>query len=206
MLHNKLLLRSIFLLFVSLFFYFKTSGLFVLMLIFAIVFNFFTARRIEKVETAIKKKIYLIFSVVIDLSVLFYFKYAYFFTDIYNNLFSTNNQIINYLAQWSNNLTGTHFTVDVILLPVGISFFTFQIISYVVDVYRGRLKAVTNIFDFGFYVSFFPQLVADLLWEPMFSFLRFVKNFSLAKNNSALLCFGYWTECWKNDTQRLYCG
>ncbi|HQB20724.1 MAG TPA: MBOAT family protein, partial [Bacteroidales bacterium] len=116
MLHNKLLLRSIFLLFVSLFFYFKTSGLFVLMLIFAIVFNFFTARRIEKVETAIKKKIYLIFSVVIDLSVLFYFKYAYFFTDIYNNLFSTNNQIINYLAQWSNNLTGTHFTVDVILL------------------------------------------------------------------------------------------
>ncbi|HOF16822.1 MAG TPA: MBOAT family O-acyltransferase [Bacteroidales bacterium] len=160
MLHNKLLLRSIFLLFVSLFFYFKTSGLFVLMLVFAIVFNFFTARRIEKVETAIKKKIYLIFSVVIDLSVLFYFKYAYFFTDIYNNLFSTNNQIINYLAQWSNNLIGTHFTVDVILLPVGISFFTFQIISYVVDVYRGRLKAVTNIFDFGFYVSFFPQLVA----------------------------------------------
>ena len=163
MLHNKLLLRSIFLLFVSLFFYFKTSGLFVLMLVFAIVFNFFTARRIEKVETAIKKKIYLIFSVVIDLSVLFYFKYAYFFTDIYNNLFSTNNQIINYLAQWSNNLIGTHFTVDVILLPVGISFFTFQIISYVVDVYRGRLKAVTNIFDFGFYVSFFPQLVEDLL-------------------------------------------
>ena len=64
------------------------------------------------------------------------------------------------MAQWSNNLIGTHFTVDVILLPVGISFFTFQIISYVVDVYRGRLKAVTNIFDFGFYVSFFPQLVA----------------------------------------------
>ena len=60
-----------------------------------------------------------------------------------------------------NEITGSNrFSVDVILLPVGISFYTFQAISYIMDVYRRRIKPVRNIFDFGFYVSFFPQLVA----------------------------------------------
>jgi D-alanyl-lipoteichoic acid acyltransferase DltB (MBOAT superfamily) len=59
-----------------------------------------------------------------------------------------------------NDATGTHFDVNQILLPVGISFFTFQTISYSVDVYRGETKPVNNLVDFGFYVSFFPQLVA----------------------------------------------
>jgi D-alanyl-lipoteichoic acid acyltransferase DltB (MBOAT superfamily) len=61
---------------------------------------------------------------------------------------------------WANEATGTHFNVNQILLPVGISFFTFQTISYSVDVYRGETKPVNNLIDFGFYVSFFPQLVA----------------------------------------------
>ena len=60
-----------------------------------------------------------------------------------------------------NELTGTNrFSVDDILLPVGISFYTFQAISYIMDVYRKRIEPVRNILDFGFYVSFFPQLVA----------------------------------------------
>ncbi len=189
LLHNKLLLRSIFLFFVSLFFYFKTSGLFVLMLIFAIVFNFFIAKKIEKRKTAIKKKIFLSISVIVNLFVLFYFKYAYFFTDIYNNLFTTNNQIINYLAKWSNHLAGTHFTVEVILLPVGISFFTFQIISYVVDVYRGRLKALTNVFDFGFYVSFFPQLVAGPIVRANVFIPQIYQKFFLTKKQFGIALF-----------------
>ena len=158
--HNRCLLRNAFLFAVSLFFYFKTSGLFLLILVFSVVFNFFLAKHIHSADNASKKKRLLALSVIINLFVLCYFKYAYFFTDIYNNLFHTNIQIINHFAYFTNNLTGSSFLFDKILLPVGISFFTFQVISYIIDVYRQRIEPVNNILDFGFYVSFFPQLVA----------------------------------------------
>ncbi|GAI80114.1 unnamed protein product, partial [marine sediment metagenome] len=99
-------------------------------------------------------------SVTINLGVLSYFKYAYFFTDLFNQTFRADLEVVNFLALWSNNVSGSHFDASVIFLPVGISFFTFQTISYAVDVYRGKCKPVRNIIDFGFYVSFFPQLVA----------------------------------------------
>ncbi len=75
-------------------------------------------------------------------------------------MLGTDLHVINHLALWANEATGTHFNVNQILLPVGISFFTFQTISYSVDVYRRETKPVNNLIDFGFYVSFFPQLVA----------------------------------------------
>ena len=189
LLYNKRLLRSTFLFFVSLFFYFKTSGLFVLMLIFAIVFNFFIAKWMYKAKTKQTKKVALTFSVIVDLAVLFYFKYAYFFTDIYNNLFHTNNQVFNYLAKWSNAFAGTHFTVEIILLPVGISFFTFQIMSYVIDVYRERLKPVGNILDFGFYVTFFPQLVAGPIVRANEFVPQIYEKFFLSKKQFGIALF-----------------
>lgn len=189
LIYNRKLLRSIFLFFVSLFFYFKTSGLFVLILIFAVVFNFFIGKWIYKAEGKLTKKIALTTSIIINLLVLFYFKYAYFFTDIYNNLFHTNNQVINYLAQWANTSLHTHFTVDVILLPVGISFFTFQIISYVVDIYRERIEPVKNIMDFGFYVSFFPQLVAGPIVRANEFVPQIYKKFFLSKRQFGMALF-----------------
>ena len=66
----------------------------------------------------------------------------------------------DFLASFSNSLLGTHFDINTIILPAGISFFTFQSLSYTIDIYRSKLKPVKNIIDFGFYVSFFPQLVA----------------------------------------------
>lgn len=160
LLHNKILLRNIFLFFVSLFFYFKTSGLFLLILIFSTCSDFILGKAIYKSSTQLKKNIFLALSIIINLGVLCYFKYAYFFTDVCNNIFHTNIEVINHLALFTNNLTGSHFTVDKILLPVGISFYTFQTISYSMDIYRGKIQPVNNIFNFGFYVSFFPQLVA----------------------------------------------
>ena len=77
-----------------------------------------------------------------------------------NKIFNTNFEVVNILAQWSNELTGSSFNVSTIILPVGISFYTFQTISYTFDIYRNKVKPVNNIIDFGFYVSFFPQLVA----------------------------------------------
>jgi D-alanyl-lipoteichoic acid acyltransferase DltB (MBOAT superfamily) len=96
----------------------------------------------------------------LNLSVLLFFKYDYFLTNTVNSIFNTNLEVVTHAAKWSNKLFGTHFDLSVILPPVGISFFTFQTISYSIDVYRGLVKPVKSIFDFGFYVSFFPQLVA----------------------------------------------
>jgi len=158
--HNKRLLRNTFLFFASLFFYYKTSGLFVLILIFSTFSDFFIGQGLQKTDDPWKRKGLVALSIFLNLGVLAYFKYAYFFTDAFNSLFHSNYEVINHLALWTNNLTGSGFRIDVIMLPVGISFYTFQTISYSVDVYRKKIPAVRNILDFGFYVSFFPQLVA----------------------------------------------
>ena len=158
---NKCLLRNAFLFFVSLFFYYKTSGLFTLILIFITFYNFFGAKWLNSRKTDTSRNIVLAVSVIVNLSILFYFKYAYFLTDVVNNLFGIDFQVFDVFSWIGNQATGSNrFSVDSILLPVGISFYTFQAISYIMDVYRRRIEPVRNILDFGFYVSFFPQLVA----------------------------------------------
>src|SRR5690606_12223636 len=88
-------------------------------------------------------------------------KYAYFFTDSFNALFDTRLEVFNWLAYAGNSWLDTpYFTIDKIILPVGISFYTFQTLSYTLDIYRRQLKPLNSIVDFGFFVSFFPQLVA----------------------------------------------
>lgn len=153
-------LRNAYLFAVSLFFYYKTSGLFVLILLFSTLSDYLIGWRIYHSKSDIAKKSWLGLSIFLNLFVLGYFKYAYFFTDAYNELFGGTAEIYNHLAYWSNSFFGTQFRADKILLPVGISFFTFQTISYAVDVYRREVVPVKNLLDFGFYVSFFPQLVA----------------------------------------------
>lgn len=167
-------MRNAFLFAVSLFFYFKTSGLFVMLLIFSTLLGWWLGIRFDALEAMkrgatlkeqrgiqLHRKWLMILGVSINLLVLFYFKYAYFFTDIYNTLFHTDMVVVNHLALWANNFTGTsHFDATRIILPVGISFFTFQNISYIVDVYKRKIGHVSNILNFGFYTTFFPQLVA----------------------------------------------
>lgn len=159
--YKKITLRNSYLFLISLFFYYKTSGLFIGILIFSTLVDFFIGRGIYKTEKQIKRYVLVTLSVVINLTVLCYFKYAYFFTDSFNMLFHTNIEVYNWLAHWGNSFNNQHyFTVDKIILPVGISFYTFQTISYSVDIYRRKLVPLKSILDFGFYVSFFPQLVA----------------------------------------------
>ncbi|MBQ9660180.1 MAG: MBOAT family protein [Bacteroidales bacterium] len=158
---DRRLLRNAFLFFVSLYFYFKTSGLSVLILLFVTCSDFLIARRIAGAQRPGVKKAWLVLSVCIDLLILCYFKYAYFFADFVHTLTGLEIRVANVFGMLGNALSGAElFRVDSIVLPVGISFFTFQVISYTVDVYRGQVKPVDNILDFGFYVSFFPQLVA----------------------------------------------
>lgn len=161
LIHSKRLLRNTFLFIVSLFFYYKTSGLFVLLLIFATISDFFIAKLVYRSEKELHRKLFVGLSVCINLMVLSYFKYSYFFVDLVNSLFGTTFQVYDYFAAIGNAITGSNrFSVDQIILPVGISFYTFQTISYTMDVYRRRIAPVQNILDYGFYVSFFPQLVA----------------------------------------------
>ena len=102
----------------------------------------------------------MIIVVIIDLLVLCYYKYSYFFLDALYDFTGIELHVYNFFAAASNKMFGTHSLVDTIILPVGISFFTFQAMSYCIDIYRGKNKPVTNIHNFGFYLSFFPQLVA----------------------------------------------
>ena len=155
---GRLHARNIYLMAASWFFYYKTSGIFLLILAFITVSDFLIGRQIPHSR---RPRLWLVLSVCIDLSLLFYFKYAYFFTNIINDLFGTSVQVFDIFAYIGNGFScDGRFLVDRIILPVGISFYIFQVISYAVDIYRGKIKPVTNLLDFGFYVSFFPQLVA----------------------------------------------
>ena len=132
---SKRLLRNTFLFIVSLFFYYKTSGLFVLLLIFATISDFFIAKLVYRSEKELYRKLFVGLSVCINLLVLSYFKYSYFFVDLVNSLFGTAFQVYDYFAAIGNAITGSNrFSVDQIILPVGISFYTFQTISYTMDV------------------------------------------------------------------------
>ena len=153
-------LRAGYLFFASLFFYYKSSGFFFFILLFSTLTDYFLGKGIYRSKNDLVRKALVAASVVVNLTLLAYFKYSYFFVDSFNLMFGTDLGVVNHLALWANEATGTHFEVNQILLPVGISFFTFQTISYSVDVYRGETKPVNNLIDFGFYVSFFPQLVA----------------------------------------------
>ena len=158
--HKHTLTRSIFLFVVSLFFYFKTSGLLVLLLSSSIIINYFIGRGLGVTSSERRKKVFVTLSVLFNLLTLGYFKYAYFFTESFNEMFHTNYEVFNVFARMANTFMGTGSFADNIVLPVGVSFFTFQSISYVVDIYRKEVGPVKNFFDYAFFVSFFPQLVA----------------------------------------------
>lgn len=165
---TKLHLRNIFLMAVSWFFYYKTSGLFLLILLFVTLSDWLIAKRIyqtsgiQKPESGKwKAQLWLALSIIIDLGLLCYFKYAYFFTNVVNDLLGTEFAVFDIFAYIGNGFSESgRFMVDRIILPVGISFYLFQVMSYTIDVYRGHVQPVKNLLDFGFYVSFFPGLVA----------------------------------------------
>jgi D-alanyl-lipoteichoic acid acyltransferase DltB (MBOAT superfamily) len=182
-------IRHAFLFVASMFFYYKTTDLFFLLLLFTALWDFVIGKKIAITEHKGWRKFWLSASVIMNLGILFYFKYAYFFTDSFNSLMGTDHQVINIGAHWSNSFFGTHFTVDKIVLPVGISFFTFQSISYTVEIYRGVLKPVKRFTDFAFFVSFFPQLVAGPIVRSTDFIPQLYKEYSLTRQEFGLAVF-----------------
>lgn len=197
LLKSRRLLRNTYLFFCSLFFYYKTSGLFVLILLFVTLSDFLIAKQIDKIKiknSYIQKpwqsRFWLSISIIINLGLLFYFKYAYFFTDIFNQLSGLNLQVFDIFAYIGNGFSHNgRFDVDTIMLPVGISFYIFQIISYTTDVFRGVVKPINNIFDFGLYVSFFPQLVAGPIMRASEFVPQLYRPFNLSRRHFGMAIF-----------------
>ena len=187
--YKKIALRNSYLFLISLFFYYKVCGLFFILLIFSTVVDYFIGLSIHKANNERKRLTLLVVSIFVNLLVLSYFKYAYFFTESYNAMFDTNLEVINRLSQLSNYFLSTEYDIHKIFLPVGISYFTFQTISYSVDVYRRRIEPVRNILDFGFYVSFFPQLVAGPIVRANEFVPQLYKPFSLSSREYGTAIF-----------------
>ena len=126
----------------SLLFYAWGEPVYVVLMIFSTVLDYTCGRLVEKYRGTSKQKIGLLISVFVNLGLLFFFKYTDFFIGTINDIFGANIPLLN------------------LPLPIGISFYTFQTMSYTIDVYRGEANMQKNIISFGAYVSLFPQLIA----------------------------------------------
>ncbi len=160
LMHKKRAMCHTWLLLVSLYFYYRVGGLFIILLLLTTALTYFTALMTGRTERKAGRRLWLITNIVLLLGFLSYFKYAGFITETINSLFNTAFVAHDIFSAWSNSLLGTSFDINTIVLPVGISFFTFQALSYSIDVYRGRMMPERNFIDFAFYLTFFPQLVA----------------------------------------------
>ena len=137
-------LRILYVILFSIYFYYKSSGIYFLLLVFVAVTDFLIGHAIASSgKNNRRKKRLVALSVAINLGMLGYFKYTNFLIDISNQLFGAG------FLDFQN-----------IFLPVGISFFVFQSMSYTIDIYRGEIKPLERWIDYMFYLSFFPQLVA----------------------------------------------
>lgn len=141
LLRNKLMARLLFVTICSYYFYYKSSGAHFAILAVITISDFFIAKAVSLVSRN-KARYLLALGICIDLGLLAYFKYTNFLVGIWNDL--SSHQVS---------------TFD-ILLPVGISFYIFQSLSYTIDVFRKKIKPLDSLVDYAFYVSFFPQLVA----------------------------------------------
>ena len=193
-------MRNTFLFATSLFFYYKSGGLFFIILLFSTLIDYVIGEGIYRIKKDFLRKFLVVTSIIVNLSILAFFKYAYFFSDSFRVFLDTLNNTFGYdfytkwnineiLQKWSSENLGKGFTFSKIILPVGISFFTFQTISYSVDIYRKQLEPVKNILDFGFFVSFFPQLVMGPIVRASYFIPQMYKPYRLSKYQFGLATF-----------------
>lgn len=187
--YKRLTLRNLFIFLVSVFFYYKTSGLFFILFLISIVYDFSIAKAMEKSQSEKIRKALVSTSVILNLGLLIYFHSAYFFTESVNEIFHTHYKMINYFVSWTSHSSNSHFDINRIILPAGLSFHTFQTISYTVDVYRRKIKPLNNIFDFGFFIMFFPHLVLGPIAKPSQFIPQMKKQYSLSQYQFGLALF-----------------
>jgi len=170
--------RNLFLLISSYYFYFSYNPWFLILLIGTSGLDFYLAKTISNTQEQSKRKILLILSIISNIGVLFVFKYFVFFYNSGLSLFSNNPHLLSNF-----------------IIPAGLSFYTFQSISYTIDVYRNKYKADDTLKDFLLYVSFFPHMVAGPIVRhhtlmPQLKTTNFFKDIECA-NASKLIIWGF---------------
>ena len=168
-------IRNGILVFFSLLFYAWGEPLYVFLMLFSVAVNFTGGILIEKYQTR-KKKI-LVATLIINLGLLGYFKYFGTLTEAITGLFSAD---------------GTGTTLFQVALPIGISFYTFQALSYVIDVYRGEVPAQHNFWHMLLYISFFPQLIAG----PIVKYRDIAAQITGRKETIRKFAAGIMRFCW----------
>src|SRR5690606_7881268 len=139
--------RKYFLIIASYFFYGYWDWRFCTLLLISTVVDYYVARFMDRADNPTRRKLLLISSIIVNLGILASFKYFQFFVD----------SISPVAGIFGGNLDYLHLNI---ILPIGISFYTFQTMAYTIDVYRKKIKPAESFVDFSLFVSFFPQLVA----------------------------------------------
>lgn len=140
-LYKRKLARVVYFTIFSLYFFYKACGFYFLFIVLSAIVDFNLSHWLHESKTVGRRKVILIFSIIINLGLLVYFKYTNFFIEIINDLQLGQLKPLN------------------LILPIGISFYTFENLSYTIDVYRGKFKPVQSFLDYCFFLSFFPKLV-----------------------------------------------
>jgi alginate O-acetyltransferase complex protein AlgI len=163
--HKRISLRNLVLAIVSLFFYYRAGGMFCLLLLIVILVNYLLAGLSSMLNVKRQRFFILLFSLFFNLGLLIYFKYSAFFISMMNSVLGISLDPTGVFIR-GISLRGIFSTADDLIIPVGISFFTFQVVSYSIEVYRKKIRAVRNIIDFACYISFFPNLISGPLVKP----------------------------------------
>ncbi len=187
--------RWILLLCASYYFYMSWNPKLVFLILFTTATSYFAALKVEKSTSIKQKRLWLWGGIIVSLACLFYFKYFNFFS----------HSVTALLRRFS--LPVDDFTVQV-LLPVGISFYTFQTLSYIIDVYRGELAAQRHFGIYALYVSFFPQLVAGPIERAVTLLPQFKEKHNFSVANASYGChqiaWGLFKKVVVADTAAIY--
>ena len=192
---HKIVFQNVLLLLASYVFYAWWDWRFLSLIIFSSFVDFFIGQRLHNTRNAKRRKLLLYISIFVNLGFLGFFKYYNFFVDSFVNAYTIFGQSIS--AQGLD-----------IILPVGISFYTFQTLSYTIDIYRKKLEPTKNLIGFFAFVSFFPQLVAGPIERasnllPQFSVKRVFSNSNISLGIKLIL-WGFFLKLVVADRAAIY--
>ena len=185
----------------SYYFYMVHEPTLVLLLLLSTAVDFYCGLKIPQVNK-LRKKSYLLMSILVNIGLLFSFKYLTFFT-------SSLNTVFNYFGLTSTQGSNVgSYVVNDIMLPIGISFYTFQTLSYTIDVYRGTVVPEKHLGRFALFVSFFPQLVAGPIERagrllPQFS-KKIIPHPQFIKKGLILIAWGFFLKVVVADRLGMY--
>ena len=192
---KKIVLRNSFLLIASYVFYAWWDWRFLFLIIFSSFIDYIVGLKLNQTENKSNRKKLLFLSLFVNLGLLFFFKYTNFFIESFIESFSLFGKTLNI-----NTLN--------IIFPVGISFYTFQTLSYTIDIYRNQLKPTKDWLAFFAFVSFFPQLVAGPIERASHLLPQFYKtynfNYKLVKSGILLVAFGLFKKMVIADRAAVY--